>query len=206
MAGAGEQKGGGRAGRGLLRGWVSGKMPGVGQDLDELFDVVDGEDRVVAQATRREVHARGWRHRAVHVFVRNAVGKIFLHQRSKLKDTFPGRWNSSCAGHVAAGDDYDATMRRELEEELGLRVPEAGSGDAAREPRRLLKVQARAETGEEFVWVYAVEAEGPFILNPREIGRGAWFTPAEIDAWVARAPEEFADSFVYLWPRVRGLV
>lgn len=191
----------------------------MGQNLDELFDVVDAEDRVVAQATRREVHARGLRHRAVHVFVRNAAGRIFLHRRSELKDTFPGRWNSSCAGHVAAGDDYDVTVRRELEEELGLPVPEleagkagkagkAGFGDPAlhMQPRRLFKVEARAETGEEFVWVYAVEAEGPFVLNPREIERGAWFTPEEIDAWVARAPGEFADSFVYLWPRVRELL
>lgn len=168
----------------------------MGQDLDELFDVVDAEDRVIAQAARRDVHARGLRHRAVHVFVRNAAGRIFLHQRSLLKDTFPGRWNSSCAGHVAAGDDYDDTARRELEEELGL-VP-------ANAPRRLLQLRPCRETGEEFVWVYAVEAEGPFALNPREIDRGAWHTPAEIEAWIARAPEEFADSFVYLWPQVRG--
>ncbi len=179
----------------------------MGQNLDELFDVVDEADRVVGRATRREVHARGWRHRAVHVFVRNAAGQVFLHQRSRLKDTFPGRWNSSCAGHVAAGDDYDVTVRRELEEELGLQVPEpAGSGNAALQwqPRRLFKVEPRAETGGEFVWVYDLEAEGSFALNPREIERGAWFTPAEVDAWVARAPGDFADSFVYLWPRVRA--
>lgn len=171
---------------------------GVGQNLDELFDVVDAEDRVIGQAPRRDVHARGLRHRAVHAFVVNRAGEVFLHQRSRAKDTFPERWTSSCAGHVGAGDDYDVTMRRELEEELGC-VPLAA-------PVRLFKVEARPETGEEFVWIYRVEAEGPFQLNEREVRRGAWFGLAAVDAWVAERPQEFADSFVFLWPRVRALL
>jgi isopentenyl-diphosphate delta-isomerase type 1 len=170
----------------------------VGQDLNELFDVVDDEDRVVGRAPRREVHARGLRHRAVHAFVVNRAGEVFLHQRSRAKDTFPGKWNSSCAGHVAAGDDYDVTVLRELEEELGCRPAAA--------PRRLFKIEARPETGEEFVWIYRVEAEGPFALNAAEIQRGDWFAPAAIEAWVARSPSDFATSFVFLWPRVRALL
>lgn len=170
----------------------------MGQNLDELFDVVDAADRVVGRATRREVHARGLLHRAVHVFCVNRAGEVFLHQRSMRKDTFPGRWNSSCAGHVDAGEDYDATVLRELQEELGCRPLET--------PRRLFKIEARAETGGEFVWVYRVESEGPFALNPAEIQRGGWYAVAEIDAWVARSPGDFADSIVYLWPLVRGAV
>ncbi|MBA4138131.1 MAG: NUDIX hydrolase [Opitutus sp.] len=174
------------------------KANSVGQDLNELFDVVDEDDRVIGQAPRGEVHARGLRHRAVHGFVVNRAGEVFLHQRSLVKDTFPGLWNSSCAGHVGAGDDYDATMMRELAEELGC-VP-------ARAPVRLCKIEARPETGAEFVWIYRVEAEGPFQLNAREIQCGAWFGRAAIDAWVAERPQEFAASFVFLWPRVRGLL
>jgi isopentenyl-diphosphate Delta-isomerase len=157
---------------------------------------VDADDRVVGRATRREVHARGWRHRAVHVFCVNAAGEVFLHQRSLTKDSYPGKWNSSCAGHVDAGEDYDAAVRRELGEELGLR-PEAA-------PRPLLKIEARQETGMEFVWIYRVEAEGPFALNPDEIQRGGWHAPEAVDAWVARSSGDFAESFVFLWPLVRG--
>src|SRR5437868_6936168 len=60
----------------------------VTQNLDELFDVVDEQDRVTGQAARREVHARGWRHRAVHLLVVNSAQQIFLHKRSKTKDLF----------------------------------------------------------------------------------------------------------------------
>ena len=165
------------------------------QNLDELFDVVDEQDRVTGQLPRREVHARGLRHRAVHMLVANQAGQVFLHQRSMQKDLFPGVWDSSAAGHVGAGEDYDGTALRELEEELGCRP--------AHPPQPLFKIAAREETGQEFVWVYRVEAEGPFTLQADEIERGGWFALAEIDRWVAERPPELAPAFLFIWPRAR---
>lgn len=167
----------------------------MGQNLDELFDVVDEHDRVTGSLPRREVHRRKLRHRAVHLLVVNAAGKVFLHKRSRTKDLFPGFWDSSAAGHVGAGEDYDQTAVRELAEELGCR-PE-------RPPRRLFKIEAREETGQEFVWVYRVAAEGPFTLQPDEIECGDWFTPDEIDRWLAERPHEIAPALLYLWPLAR---
>jgi isopentenyldiphosphate isomerase len=167
----------------------------MGQNLDELFDVVDEHDRVIGQLPRREVHRRGLRHRAVHLLVVNRRGEVFLHQRSMQKDLFPGTWDSSAAGHVGAGEDYDGTALRELEEELGCRP--------MRPPQRLFRIEAREETGQEFVWVYRVEAEGPFTLHPDEIQRGGWFSPAEIDRWLAGKPHEIAPALRYLWPMAK---
>jgi isopentenyldiphosphate isomerase len=121
---------------------------------------------------------------------------VFLQKRSMAKDLFPGAWDSSAAGHVGAGEDYDGTARRELEEELGCRPAEA--------PQRLFKIEAREETGQEFVWVYRVEAEGPFVLQADEIERGDWFFPAEIDCWMKDRPQELAPAFLFIWPRARG--
>lgn len=165
------------------------------QNLEELFDVVDEVDCVIGQAPRREVHARGLRHRAVHLLVVNRTGHLFLQKRSMAKDLFPGVWDSSAAGHVGAGEDYDGTARRELEEELGCR-PELP-------PQRLFKIEARAETGQEFVWVYRVEAEGPFILQAEEVESGDWFSSAEIERWIADRPHELAPAFLFLWPKAR---
>ena len=165
------------------------------QNLDELFDVVDEQDRVTGQLPRREVHARGLRHRAVHMLVANQAGQVFLHQRSMQKDLFPGVWDSSAAGHVGAGEDYDGTALRELEEELGCRP--------AHPPQPLFKIAAREETGQEFVWVYRVEAEGPFTLQADEIERGDWFAPADIVRWIAERPQELAPAFLFIWPRAR---
>jgi len=168
------------------------------QNPDELFDVVDEDDRVTGQAPRREVHARGWRHRAVHLLVVNRAGHLFLQKRSNAKDLFPGAWDSSAAGHVGAGEDYAGTAARELEEEIGCR-PE-------KPPQPLFKIEARAETGQEFVWVYRVEAEGPFILQADEIECGDWFSPVAIERWIAERPVELAPAFLFIWPRARGLL
>jgi len=158
---------------------------------DELFDIVDDRDEVVGRASRREVHSRGLWHRAVHVLVFDATGRVFLQKRSMLKDTAAGRWDSSCSGHVDAGEDYDASARRELGEEIGLALPTP--------PPRWFRIEACAETSWEFVWVYRLQHEGPFVLAPAEIERADWFPPDEVTRWVAQRPEEFASSFRLIW-------
>ena len=153
--------------------------------------MVDGHDAVISRATRREVHARGLRHRAVHVLVFNRAGELFLQKRSRSKDTAPGAWDSSASGHVEAGEDYDACAVRELREEIGLSLPAP--------PPRWLRLPACVETGHEFVWVYRLEAEGPFTLLPEEIERGAWWPRAEIARGLDERPAEFAASFRLIW-------
>src|SRR5687767_7689494 len=101
-------------------------------DPTELFDVCDAENRVIGQAPRGEVHARGLLHRAVHIFVLNSRGELLLHRRSTLKDEYPLRITSSASGHLGVGEDYAAAAARELEEELGIVAPlEFAAGFAA---------------------------------------------------------------------------
>ncbi len=87
--------------------------------VEDIFDIVDEQDRVVGRAPRREVHAKNLHHRATHILVHDAAGRVFLQRRSLTKDTFPGCWDSSCSGHVDTGEDYETAARRELGEELG---------------------------------------------------------------------------------------
>ncbi len=164
------------------------------QRSDEIFDVVNERDEVIGQRTRGEVHRLGLKHRAVHVLVFNARGELFLQKRSLKKDTFPGAWDSSASGHLDHGEDYDACAVRELREEIGLTV--AGA------PERLLRIEACADTGQEFVWVYRLQSEGPFTLHPAEIETGAWFTPEKITRWMAERPEDFARAFRLIWNQV----
>lgn len=158
---------------------------------DEIFDVVDERDQVIGREIRREVHRRGLRHRATHILLFNSRGEVFLQKRSLTKDSSPGRWDSSASGHLDCGEDYDACAVRELREELGLVVNEG--------PRRVFKMDACAQTGQEFVWVYRGEAEGPFTLHPEEIERGDWFHPDHVTRWVRERPDDFAPAFILAW-------
>jgi isopentenyl-diphosphate delta-isomerase type 1 len=161
---------------------------------EEIFDVVNERDEVIGRETRSRVHQLGLDHRAVHVLVFNARGELFLQKRSMLKDNFPGVWDSSSSGHVDSGEEYDACALRELREEIGLALD--------RVPERLFKIPACDETGREYVWVYRCESEGPFTLQPEEIDAGDWFTPAQINRWMAERPGEFADAFRLIWGKI----
>ncbi|MBE7493557.1 MAG: ribosomal RNA small subunit methyltransferase A [Verrucomicrobiaceae bacterium] len=167
-----------------------------GQKASEVFDVVNERNEVTGQLTRGEVHARKLLHRAVHIFVINSRGKIYLHQRSHLKDVSPMKWDSSAAGHLDAGEAYADAAVRELKEEIGIDVP---STELA------AQIPAGEHTDHEFVELRLAHHDGPIRCLPEEIATGEWFKPEDIDAWVAARPQDFAKGFVTCWKAWRGV-
>ncbi|MFC4327080.1 NUDIX hydrolase [Streptomyces andamanensis] len=87
---------------------------------EEILDIVDADDRVVGQAPRGEVYARGLRHRCVFVEARDAGGRLFVHRRTASKLVFPSLYDLFVGGVVGAGESYDDAALREAEEELGV--------------------------------------------------------------------------------------
>jgi isopentenyl-diphosphate Delta-isomerase len=163
---------------------------------EEIFDVVNDHDEVIDQKPRREVHRLGLKHRAVHIIVTNAKGDVFMQKRSLSKDSSPGLWDTSAAGHVDSGETYDTCSIRELREEIGLSITQP--------PRRLCYIKACQETAQEFVWVYHTVSEGPFVLHPEEIETGEWFTTKHLEEWIASRPQDFATSFLRVWAEAKG--
>lgn len=164
--------------------------PAQAQRGEEIFDVVDADDQVTGQATRDEVHRRDLLHRAVHGFVFNRRGEMFLQKRSHLKDRHPSVWDSSASGHLDAGEDYPAAMRREYREELGI---------AAAEPEEVGRLAAGLETGWEHVRIYRVDHDGPVSFPSAEIETGLWLPLVEIAAWTRACPADFAPGFLACW-------
>lgn len=90
----------------------------------ELFDIVDENGRPTGRVVpREEAHRLGLRHRTSHVWVlrqKNGRLQVLLQKRSETKDSFPGCWDISSAGHIPAGSDFVRSALRELREELEL--------------------------------------------------------------------------------------
>lgn len=187
--------------RGGFPASVLGKMS---QPKDEWFDVVNERDEVVGRETRRVVHATGLWHRAVHILVFDAAGRVFLQKRSMKKDLSPGLWDSSCSGHVDAGEDYDTSAVRELGEEIGVRGVAAGAAET--DVRRWFRVEACEETGWEFCWIYRLRHAGPLTLDPEEISGGEWLAPADVTRKIAARPADYCSSFKLVWARASGLL
>lgn len=88
---------------------------------DELFFVVDKDDRPQKPLARKLVHGRGIWHRVAHVWLWNNKGQILCQQRSLEKELLPGIWEPFFGGHMRPEESYEACARRELQEELGIR-------------------------------------------------------------------------------------
>jgi 16S rRNA (adenine1518-N6/adenine1519-N6)-dimethyltransferase len=159
------------------------------QQAGERFAVVDWEDRVVGDAPRATVHGDNLLHRAVHILLFNGAGELFLQKRSRLKDRHPGVWDSSAAGHVDAGEDYDDAAARELREELGVEA----------QLQRVVKLPASERTGMEFIWLYRGRHNGPFQLARNEIELGRFFPPHVVTGWLRARPGDFAPGFAECW-------
>ena len=90
----------------------------------ELFDVIDSKGNPAGQIVSREkAHAEGIPHRTAHIWIiRKKEGRvqILLQKRSQNKDSFPGKFDTSSAGHIQAGDEPLESALRELKEELGI--------------------------------------------------------------------------------------
>jgi len=95
----------------------------------ELLDIVDENGLPTGETvSREEAHRLGIRHRTSHVWlIRRRFGRVqvLLQKRSPKKDSYPGCYDISSAGHIKAGDGFLDSALRELSEELGV-VAEAG--------------------------------------------------------------------------------
>lgn len=151
----------------------------------EFFDVVNQNDVVMGQEERNIVHVNRFMHRAIHIWIFNAHGELFLQKRSYWKSAHPGLWCSSVAGHAIAGENYLEAATRELQEELGVHVP----------LRPFYRIPASAATEQEFVECFFGIAEGPFVLHAEEIETGAFFSVELIKQWMISHPKEFTPLF-----------
>jgi isopentenyl-diphosphate delta-isomerase type 1 len=144
----------------------------------ELLEVVDETGRVLRLAPRSECHGNpSLVHRAVHVFVFDRAGRVFLQKRSLSKRIQPGKWDTSVGGHVDPGESYEAAAARELQEELGVELTKLGSLGQL-EHRHDYVWRTHIET--ERVRTFELTCDGPFRLHPEEIDDGRFWTEAEL--------------------------
>ncbi len=93
----------------------------------ELLDILNEDgSRSGIVSERGVVHREGSLHPTVHIWIArqrpDGGFQLLLQKRSASKDSYPGCYDISSAGHVDAGDDYLESAVREVGEELGLRV------------------------------------------------------------------------------------
>jgi len=141
---------------------------------NEIFEIVDDQDRVIGTAPRRACHGDPTLvHRVAHVLVFNLRGELLLQKRSRHKDIQPGKWDTSVGGHLDPGEDYRTAAVREMAEELGIEgIPLTF----------LYKSQIRNEIESENVATFLACHVGPVHFARDEIEEVRFWRGKEIEA------------------------
>ncbi len=132
---------------------------------DEIVALVDAHNNVIGTAPRREMRANNLPHRSTYVLVFNSQGELYVQKRSRTKDLFPGYYDPLTGGVMLAGENYEDSAKRELEEELGIRdVPLTWQF-------AFYYTDARTR-----VWggVFSCRYDGEIVLQAEEIESGAF--------------------------------
>ena len=149
----------------------------------EYFDIVDEKGIPTGRTVAREAaHRDGVLHRTAHVWiVRPSVRgyDILLQKRSMEKDSFPGMYDTSSAGHIPAGMDPITSALRELHEELGIEAAGEWLHFAGMfRTRYEEEFHGKCFRDNEVTWVYVysepVEIE-KLVLQTSEVEEVRWF-------------------------------
>ena len=165
----------------------------------EYLDIVDETGRPTGKTVSREIaHRDGVRHRTAHVWVVRKSGKgfdVLLQKRSMEKESFPGLYDTSSAGHIPAGEEPLPSALRELSEELGIDAkPEeleyAGTFHIQYEKMFHGRLFRDNEVTTVFVCTRPVEI-GDLTLQPSEVDEARWFDLDEVWDEIRRSRERF---------------
>ena len=142
---------------------------------EEIFDLVDGEGRVVGRAERSRCHGDpSLLHPVVHALILNGTGELLLQKRHPQKRIQPDRWDTSVGGHVESGEALETALLREIEEEIGLRV-------ALEDCTFCYRYRMTNEIESELVHTWTLRSDGPFRAQPGEVSELRFWSFGEID-------------------------
>jgi isopentenyl-diphosphate delta-isomerase len=130
---------------------------------------------------------------------------LLLQQRAAEKYHSGGLWANACCSHPQPGESVEQAAARRLGEELGLNQEQLPPFTP------LFSFIYRAEFASgliehELDQVLLLEHAGPFFPQPAEISALRWLSCDQLEAELARQPEQFAVWFRLAAPRVIAAV
>ncbi len=164
---------------------------------EEQIDILNSDGTPTGKSCgRTEVHAKGLWHRTVHIWAFDQAGRILFQLRARVKENNPGLLDTSCAGHISAGDDSRNAAVRELREELGV-TKSADDLDYLFESTHESVLNGGAYLDNEYYDVYRItlspEEAAALVPQPGEVDDFVWMTRQEFFAKRKLHPEKFVD-------------
>lgn len=88
--------------------------------MNEKIAVVDEQNHVISYKQRSELTNKDtWR--AACVWIEDGKGNVLMQKRTADRKVDPSTWTCAAIGTVTADDSYEATAKREMYEEIGVK-------------------------------------------------------------------------------------
>ncbi len=161
--------------------------------VDQVLDRVDDRDRVIGLVRRNEVFRKRANFRVAHLLLYNRRSQVLLQQLARGRKRQPGRWGSSVAAYVSAGEGYADAIRRRAKEELGVEV---------RALTHLGTTRMDEESGcRKFIGVFAARWDGELKIDRSHIEKVRTAGRDEVLEECRSEPSRFTPTFLHLAER-----
>ncbi len=159
--------------------------------------IVNEQDEVLTYKEREETTGQDIR-RIVILNVFNEKGEVLVAKRQSTKTIDPNKWGPAVEGTVDEGYDYDATVVKEADEEVGLKNIK---------PVFYKKIFYETEHTRRFAAVYHVyiDSSEPLVLQEEEVAETKWITIHNLEKWLKESPADFLPSFSIKFENIKEI-
>lgn len=158
----------------------------------EYVDVVNENDEVVGSTSKQEAHEKSLLHRTVISEVINSNGRwTLVKQSSDRQDT--GQYVSPIGGHVVSGESEDEALKREAEEEYGLK----GEFKFQLKGKKIFNREILGRKENHYFILYEIYTDKEPILNEESVGYET-FSMDELKASLKEKPDKFGNAFHFV--------
>lgn len=152
----------------------------------EIVAEVNERDEVIGARPRDDFYRTGRWHRTSYLLIFNTAGQLLLQKRSPKKLLYPSLYDYSCSGLVEQDESYEDAIKREMQEELGFRMPFD----------ELFTYTYQDGYDAAFKKVFIAVCDGPFALQEEEVRDAHWVDPALLKEDLERHAEAFTKPFI----------
>jgi isopentenyldiphosphate isomerase len=158
--------------------------------------IVDEADKIIGSKDRNDITPSDI-YRVARLLIINSEKQLLLAQRSFNKEKDPGVWGLAVEGTLEDGEDYETNIRKEAEEEIGVKLGSLKLG-----PK--LRMTGRYNHQCQFFIYHADLDATQLVLQEEELAAVKWYDPLILRNEVTEVPEKFGYNFSFIletaWP------
>ena len=136
-------------------------------------------------------------YRVARLVIINAQSQVLLAQRALTKKKDPGLWGLAVEGTVEEGESYEANIRKEAEEEIGITLGAIETGP------KLHTIGKYNHWSQLFIYRADLEIDR-LAIQIEELAQLAWLSYPELVHDVAINPEKYGFKFNSILPKIEA--